>query len=153
MNIRQLFRHRTPTPATPPSPDLSDPFTLTVTDRLDVLRPDGSTWNLCEGHEHKRPSVAPVLDCLVWETLASIPPAHLYGLQIEPLRVVLPGVEPVLAVFHGPDEDFPSGRTLDETGAPLCWRAVAEAAGVPAAETAESVFCPSCQHPQDRPTP
>ncbi|MFI7352115.1 hypothetical protein ACIBSR_38415 [Streptomyces sp. NPDC049936] len=148
MNIRQLFRRRTATgPAVQPAHDTSDPYTLTITDRLDVLRPDGSTWDLCEGHDHERRTVAQVLDCLVWENLASIPPADLYGLQVEPLRIVLPGVEPVVAVFYGPDEDFSNGRTLDETGLPLCWRALAEAAGAPAADAAESIGCPSCQHP------
>jgi hypothetical protein len=128
-----------------PVHDASEAF-LTVTDRLDVLRPDGSTWDLCAGHGHDRRTVAQVLDCLVWESLASIPPADLYGPRAEPLRIVLPGVEPFVAVFHAPDEEFRSGRTLDETGLPLCWRTVAEAAGASAAEAAESIGCPSCQH-------
>ncbi|QDN84410.1 hypothetical protein [Streptomyces sp. RLB3-6] len=132
-----------------PVRDTSGTFTLTITDRLDVLRPDGSTWDLCEGHDHDRRTVAQVLDCLVWENLASIPPAHLDGPRTEPLRIVLPGVEPFVAVFHGPDERFGNGRTLDETGLPLCWRTVAEAAGVSAAEAAESVACPSCWHRQE----
>ncbi|NMI63192.1 hypothetical protein [Streptomyces sp. RLA2-12] len=148
MNIRLLLRRRTPTPAIQPVHDTSDTFTLTITDRLDVLRPDGSTWDLCAGHDHECRTVAQVLDCLVWESLASIPPAELYGLQVEPTRIALPGVEPFVAVFYGPDEEFRSGRTLDESGLPLCWRAVAEAAGASAADAAESIGCPSCQHPQ-----
>ncbi|MCQ8194625.1 hypothetical protein [Streptomyces rugosispiralis] len=147
MNIRQLLRRCTPTPAVPSVHDTSDASTVTITDRLDVLRPDGSTWDLCLGHGHECQTVAQVLNCLVWENLASIPPADLYGLQVEPLRIVLPGVESFVAVFYGPDEEFRSGRTLDESGLPLCWRAVAEAAGASAAD-AESIGCPSCQHPQ-----
>ncbi|MFE4264478.1 hypothetical protein [Streptomyces sp. NPDC056883] len=149
MNVRQLFRRRTPTPATQPVHYTSDTLTLTITDHLDVLRPDGSTWDLCEGHDHESRTVAQVLNCLVWESLASIPPAELYGLQVEPTRIVLPGIASFMADFYGPDDEFPSGRTLDETGLPLCWRAVAEAAGASAADAAESIGCPSCQHPQD----
>lgn len=143
MNIR-----RTATgPAIQPVHDTSDLYTLTITDRLDVLRPDGSTWDLCEWHDHESRTVAQVLDCLVWENLASIAPPDMHGNRFEePLRIVLPSVEPVVAVFYGPDQDFPSGRTLDETGVPLCWRAVAEAAGAPAAQAAESISCPSCHH-------
>ncbi|MFJ2561252.1 MULTISPECIES: hypothetical protein [unclassified Streptomyces] len=149
MNIRQLLRRRTPTPAIQPV-YISDTFTLTITDRLDVLRPNGSTWDLCFGHDHERRTVAQVLNCLVWESLASIPPADVYGyLRVEPTRIVLPGVEPFVAVFYGRDDEFPShGRTLDESGLPLCWRAVAEAAGASAADASESIDCPSCQHPQ-----
>lgn len=149
MNIRQLLRRRTPTPAVPTVHDTSDAYPLTVTDSLDVLRSDGSTWDLCVGHGHERPrTVAQVLNCLVWEELASIPPADLFGPRAEVLRIVLPGVEPVIAVFHAPDEEFRWGRTLDESGLPLCWRAVAEAAGASAADAAESIGCPSCQHPE-----
>lgn len=109
----------------------------------------GNSPDVPEGHGHDCRTVAQVLDCLVWETLASIPPAYLYGPQEEPLRIVLPGgVEPFVAVFHGPDEEYGSGRTLDETGVPLCWRTVAEVAGASAAEATESIGCPSCEHPR-----
>ncbi|MBT2469381.1 hypothetical protein J7E97_16230 [Streptomyces sp. ISL-66] len=147
MNIRQMFRRRTPAPAVQPVHYTADTITLTVTDRLEVLRADGSTWDPCMG-DHECRTVAQLLNCLVWESLASIPPAELYGLRVEPARIVLPGVEPFVADFYGRDDEFPSGRTLDETGRPLCWRAVAEAAGASAADAAESIGCPSCQHPQ-----
>ncbi|MEU0032036.1 hypothetical protein [Streptomyces sp. NPDC006335] len=149
MNIRQLLRRRTPAPAIQPWPvHTSDTLTLTITDRLDVQRPDGSTWDLCAGHDHESRSVAQVLNCLVWESLASIPPADVYGyLRVEPTRIVMPGAEPFVAVFYGRDEEFHWGRTLDETGRPLCWRAVAEATGATAADAAETIACPSCQHP------
>ncbi|WP_105974680.1 hypothetical protein [Streptomyces geranii] len=148
MNIRQLFRSRT---ATAPEPadrpvHYADTITLTITDRLEVLRANGSTWDPCTDHECR--TVAQLLNCVVWESLASIPPAPQFDLHIEPTRIVLPGVEPFVAVFYGPDDEFPSGRTLDETGLPLCWRAVAEAAGATAADAAQSIGCPSCQHPQ-----
>ncbi|MFJ8957346.1 hypothetical protein ACIRO1_45375 [Streptomyces sp. NPDC102381] len=150
MNIRQLFRSRTVTQPAPVARPVhyADTITLTVTDDLEVLRTDGSTWDPCmlDGHECR--TVAQLLNCMVWESLASIPPAPQFDLHIEPTRIVLPGVEPFVAVFYGPDEDFPSGRTLDEAGLPLCWRAVAEAAGASAADAAESIGCPSCQHPQ-----
>lgn len=151
MNIRQLFRSRTATAPAPVAQPVhyADTITLTVTDALEVLRTDGSTWNPCppiDSHECR--TVAQLLNCVVWESLASIPPAPQFDLHIEPTRILLPGVEPFVAVFYGPDEEFRSGRTLDETGLPLCWRAVAEAAGASAAEAAESIGCPSCQHPQ-----
>ncbi|MFE9437006.1 hypothetical protein [Streptomyces sp. NPDC006640] len=122
---------------------------MTITDRLDVLRPDGSTWDLCEGHDHDCRTVAQVLDCLVWESLVFIPPADVHGPQADLLRIVVPGVEPFVAVFHGPDEEFTNGRTLDESGLPLCWRTVAEAAGASPAAAAKSIDCPSCQHPRN----
>jgi hypothetical protein len=79
MNIRQLLRRRTPTPAIQAVHYTADTLTLTITDRLDVLRPDGSTWDLCAGHGHESRTVAQVLNCLVWESLAAIPPADVYG--------------------------------------------------------------------------
>ena len=147
MKIRQLLRRRTPTPAVQPV-HYSDTITLTVTDDLEVLPSVRSTWDLCVGHDHECRTVAQLLNCVVWESLASIPPAPQFDLHIEPTRIVMPGVEPFVAVFYGPDEDFPTGRTLDETGVPVCWRAVAEAAGASAADAAESIGCPSYQHPQ-----
>lgn len=148
MNIRQLFRSRTaPVPAARPVHH-ADTITLTVTTGQEVLRGDGSTWDPCNG-SHKCRTVAQLLNCMVWASLASIPPAQQVGLHTEPTRIALPGVEPFVAVFYGPDDDFPTGRTLDESGLPVCWRAVAEAAGATAADAAESIGCPSCQHPQD----
>lgn len=151
LDARQRLRKRSPAMS---GHDTSDAFTLTVTDRLDVLRPDGSTWDPCEGHDHgdRTRTMAQVLNCLVWECLVSTPPAYLNGPRAEPLRIILPGAEPFVAVFHGADEEFPTGRTLDETGLPLCWRTVAEAVGASAAETAESIVCPSCEHPPPRPS-
>ncbi|MFD3907834.1 hypothetical protein ACFXOL_11005 [Streptomyces californicus] len=152
MNIRQLFR-RTATATEAPAADVARPvrytdtITLTVTEDLQVLRTDGSTWDPCwDDHGHR--TVAQLLGCVVWESLASIPPAPQFDLHIEPTRIVLPGVEPFVAIFYGPDEDHPHGRTLDESGRPLCWRAVAEAAGATAAD-GESIGCPSCQHPKN----
>ncbi|MGW1043681.1 hypothetical protein [Streptomyces sp. NPDC002547] len=152
MNIRQLFRRTATTTTEAPVPvarpvRYADTITLTVTEDLEVLRTDGSTWDPCYGdHEHR--TVAQLLGCVVWESLASIPPAPQFDLHIEPTRIVLPGVEPFVAIFYGPDEDHSTGRTLDETGRPLCWRAVAEAAGATAADAA-TIGCPSCQHPKN----
>nr|WP_024127903.1 hypothetical protein [Streptomyces sp. 14R-10]AHF46177.1 hypothetical protein pZL1.12c [Streptomyces sp. 14R-10] len=150
MNIRQLFRRRTatvPAPADRPV-HYADTITLTITEDLEVLLTDGSTWDPCPSIDsHECRTVGQLLGCVVWESLASIPPAPQFDLHIEPTRIVLPGVEPFVAIFYGPDEDHPNGRTLDETGRPLCWRVVAEAAGATAAD-GESIGCPSCQHPK-----
>ena len=80
--------------------DTADTFTLTVTDRLEVLRPDGSMWEVCDGHTHDR-TLVQVLGCLLWGSLVELPPADEHGPWVEPNRIVLPGVAPFVVVFHG----------------------------------------------------